>query len=152
MDPSQVRLQALSDHGALRQQLDGLEQAAREAADAPRADGACRALREALSVLAQTLERHLDLEDGILVPALREIDAWGEVRAASVEEEHARQRHALTDLDHTCAELAEDLDQLVAFALTFAAELRCDMAAEETDVLSANLLRDDPVTVNQTSG
>lgn len=99
----------------------------------------------ATSALCDRLEDHLELEDEVLEPVLRAVDAWGPERARRLRDEHAAQRRRL-------AQLRRDVATAPALALArevqpFLETLLADMAAEERDVLDPDLLRDDTISV-----
>ena len=149
MDPSEVRRRILDDHRALRDKLGEIEELAGVVA---RYAEAVRGLQSGSAELLETLQGHLDLEDAILAPALRESDSWGDQRADLLLAHHREQRGelgaALDDVREqkiTPAELARRMMDL-------AAELRRDMAHEEEDYLDENLLRDDIIAINLESG
>jgi hypothetical protein len=100
--------------------------------------------------LSQALWGHLAMEDRLLVPALREVDGWGEVRAAEVLAEHGHQREELAVLVRVARTAARE--QVAKAARGLIAALRVDMDREEHTLLSRDLLRDDPVVVDQTDG
>ena len=136
--PSAVRKRILEEHEVLRGLLaTASAQAARvlDSGDDSDAELALHA-RE----LYGALTRHLDLEDVILAPALREADAWGPVRAKALAAEHHNQRQQLKrafgDLssDGGAAELARVIQTLVPSILE-------DMEREETE-LTPELLTD----------
>src|SRR4051812_26412913 len=104
-------------------------------------------LRERTRNLCESLWFHLATEDEILVPLLRDLDAWGEVRVERVESDHEAQRAEIEELrkkaeEATPASFAESV-------LAFSRALRADMAHEEEVSLSRELLRDDPVSLDQ---
>ena len=142
--PSQVRSHILRDHDALRRQLDELT-----GVTCRIKDGDLGAAELALGLLKQVLDalsRHLDLEDAILAPTLRDdTDAFGPVRAERLLRHHVDQRTQLRSLvdrshtEHGPLALAGMIGELIE-------DLRADMAYEERDVLSAELLRDDPMS------
>ena len=138
--PSEVRGRILRDHEALRRHLDELATVIHALRD-----GDESAVGHAVSLCEQILKelsRHLDLEDAVLAPTLRELDAWGPIRAERLLRHHVQQREQLgaiaekSHAEHTPAALAVVLADLVE-------DLRADMAYEERDVLSPELLRDD---------
>lgn len=107
-------------------------------------------LRELWSALHVALSAHLDLEDVILAPALRETDAYGPDRADELLVHHAEQREMLAralerakDPQTTAVDLARDSQRLVEY-------LMHDMAQEDRDLLNPNLLRDDIINVGFT--
>jgi len=149
MDPGQVRVRILEEHVELRGLLARLQRAALAVTETPSLSGA---LRTELEQFMSRFSDHLALEDEILVPTLRNIDAWGEERARRVELEHAEQRatirallDGLRDPNVAAAQLAQDV-------LALAAELHTDMAHEEEAVLHEDLLRDDVVAIDLQTG
>jgi iron-sulfur cluster repair protein YtfE (RIC family) len=104
-------------------------------------------LRERARNLCESLQFHLATEDEILVPLLRELDAWGEVRAERVKSDHQAQRQEIAELRRE----AEDDDpiSLAKSVLAFSGALRADMEHEEKLSLGQDLLRDDPVSIDQ---
>jgi iron-sulfur cluster repair protein YtfE (RIC family) len=144
MLPSEIRQRILDDHALLRRMFADLQGLLGAPAGAPPPDE----VRELGAALRQRFLAHLELEERLLVPALREADAWGEQRAGKVAREHALQRAQLDRLlDHlrdatrAPAELARELGALVN-------ELEVDMEHEERTALSPSLLRDDVVAVD----
>lgn len=145
MNPSDVRARVLAEHLWLSEKLTLLEESAAmviagEAVEA-------RRLRERCKNLCESLWFHLATEDEILVPLLRDLDAWGEVRVERVQNDHQTQRAEIAELKKQ-AEAADPV-VLAEDVLTFAKALRADMANEEQVSLSRELLRDDTVTVDQ---
>ena len=129
-----VRRRILAEHRELRKAIAKVN-----AADDPyKVTLAARALLDRLI-------DHLDLEDQILEPLLRGIDAWGPERARRLREEHASQRTQVATLRTALA--TAPTAELATLARLFVDELLADMADEERDVLNAELLRDDCITV-----
>src|SRR3954468_2292087 len=91
-------------------------------------------LRERTRNLCESLWFHLATEDEILVPLLRDLDAWGEVRVERVQNDHQTQRMEIGELRKK-AEAADPV-ALAEAVLTFAKALRADMAHEEEVSLS----------------
>jgi Hemerythrin HHE cation binding domain len=106
--------------------------------------------RRAIERLVREVWQHLDMEDRVLVPALRELDAWGPVRAAEIDAEHARQRAELNYLRDLARHGEREL--AVEGARTLLDELVADMDAEERDLLDPDLLRDDVIVIDQSGG
>ena len=138
--PSEVRGRILRGHEALRRQLDDLASVTHALRD-----GDDSAVGHAISLCEELLielSRHIDLEDAVLAPLLRDVDAWGPIRAARLLRHHVDQRAELkliaerSHSEHAPITLAAVLSDLIE-------DLRADMAFEERDVLSADLLRDD---------
>lgn len=137
--PSRVRARVLAEHAVLRD-LIAVVRAAMARAD--EGSGTIEALRWEAGCLLASLTRHLDLEDALLAPILREIDAWGPVRAARLAADHAAQRRTIARLKHRIDGM-ETAPALVGTLRPFTDELMRDMEAEERDLLPADLLRDD---------
>jgi iron-sulfur cluster repair protein YtfE (RIC family) len=142
--PSDVRALILREHAAIAVSLADLA-----AAVNPPAQVSTTHTMHLCRKLYKQLSGHLDLEDEVLVPVLRDSDAWGDVRADTLLRHHQAQRQELKFLAGTDApeapELADRLTQLID-------ELRKDMAHEERHLLSADLLRDDVLAINLEDG
>jgi iron-sulfur cluster repair protein YtfE (RIC family) len=148
LKPSQVRARILSEHEVLRRSVDRLA-----AVTARLLAGDCEAFSAATAsaqLLYQQLQDHLDFEDALLVAALRDTDAWGNLRADRLASHHVEQRQQFRTLAErsrceTPAGLAALLTELIA-------DLRLDMQYEEKEVLSPELLRDDVLVVDNEGG
>ena len=149
MRPSEVRERIIEQHKDIREMLIDLERMCDRVIDGKGYLGA--ALAEYARALHTKLLEHLELEDSILVPALRDADAWGEVRADSLLEHHRTQREQLSAalLTTTDAPAGPDFAKQV---LALIADLRDDMQHEEGDILSRDILRDDVVGVDVEAG
>ena len=146
--PSQVRARIIGDHEGLRRQLDELSQLGAKLQagdDALFAQALARA-----QALYDTLRDHIDFEDDLLGPALREADAWGVLRAERLAHHHAEQRQQLRELDERCR--SESPQGLACLLDALIEELRADMAFEEESVLSPEILRDDVIAVDGEDG
>lgn len=140
--PSEVRDVVLSDHAALRARITLIKRALREA----EGQGNEAPLRSLLPDLFAHLRSHLALEDRLLLPTLRSIDAWGPQREAAMVELHAQQRRWISDMSERMAGAATALE-LVKQTKEIIDELERDMESEEKDALNEQLLRDDPISV-----
>lgn len=149
MRPSAVRKRIQSEHDELRTQLDKLEALAERLGQD---DGAAVEPAIALSQdLYETLRDHIDLEDAILAPALREADAWGDLRADKLVAHHREQREELMALGNDIPSGVNPRDfgeRLRAFIL----DVREDMKHEEKALLDENLLRDDVIGIDVDPG
>jgi len=146
--PSDVRGRVLAEHLWLSEKLTRLEASAVAVISGKIAEST--RLRERCLNLCESLWFHLATEDEILVPLLRDLDAWGEVRVERVQNDHQTQRMEIGELRKKAEEadpvtLAEDV-------LSFARALRADMAHEEAVSLSREVLRDDTVALDQLDG
>jgi hypothetical protein len=148
LKPSQVRARILGEHELLRRSVDRLA-----AVTARLEAGECEAFTDALSSaqsLYHQLLDHLDFEDTLLVTALRDTDAWGDLRADRLASHHVEQRQQLHALaDRSRSETPSGLAALLTGLIT---DLRLDMTYEEHEVLSADLLRDDVLVVDNEGG
>lgn len=148
--PSVVRERVLFEHRLLRAQLAELEQAANRVLAGK--DAALVLRRLGLEML-DALETHMDNEERALVPTLEAIDSWGIVRVARLEEDHAHQRAVIAALRDDVDGSSNKLDAEIADEVRwFIGLLRKDMAREERELLSPELLRDDAVVVGQFGG
>jgi hypothetical protein len=148
MAASVVRQHVLEQHGWLRQLLrDALESTTR----ALQGDvDASAQLASVVHDLRGRFRAHLAYEERYLLPVLAEIDVWGPLRASKLLEEHACQRAEL----ETLAEGIEggwDPQHLAVATRSLVTELLLDMEEEEAGCLSAELLRDDVVNIDQAS-
>ncbi len=150
MQHSEVRQAILAQHEELRGLLRSLDELARSAAQS---DDACvPALREIGIYVHDKLVEHPNFEDRYLVPAIRDIDGWGEERSNLLAREHVEQRDLLQyildrlrNTDRASILLGREL-------LAFVDVLLADMQQEEQTVLDADLLRDDVVGIDVETG
>ena len=139
-NPSEVRERILADHVVLRRMLERLEVRARRLLQ--RRDRQHPGLYEELRVLHERLREHFELEERILVPALRATDAWGPERVAQFHEEHIRQREIMDGFSRAGERPPVEL---ALMAWGFVRLMLEDMAEEERISLNERVLRDDPI-------
>jgi iron-sulfur cluster repair protein YtfE (RIC family) len=150
MLPSQVRRTILDDHEHLRAALVALEKLAQALTE-----GDHEPLAQALAALRAMKQRffdHLDLEEAIMVPALRDADAWGPDRAELVLNEHREQRAELEALVQELGRAGTAPPVVGQRILSWIEALRADMVHEESAVLSPDLLRDDVISIDLEAG
>lgn len=148
MNPSHVRKRILQDHVMIRQRLNELEQAT----SAMLSDHtSVTQVGELTRGLLVDLARHTELEDLILAPALKDIDAWGAVRADQLLAHHQTQRADMSELLRLF-DMHLDAHDVARVVVSLIQELRIDMEHEERDLLSPDLLRDDVIAVGSNSG
>ena len=142
LKPSEVRDRIVSEHADMLERLAALDVTLSELrcgrASWQSAVSECHSLYDALIA-------HIDMEDELLVPALRDIDAWGSVRADMLTQHHVAQRQELRAVLGDNGEsdqrvLATRVGRLIDDLLT-------DMAHEEREVLARDLLRDDVIAI-----
>jgi hypothetical protein len=148
VNPSDVRTRVLAEHIWLSEKLCRLEASAAAVKDGNL--GEAGRLRERALDLCEALLLHLATEDEILVPLLRGLDAWGEVRVERVQGDHEAQRGEVAQL---CFDAEHEAPpELAETVLAFTHALRADMEHEERVSLGRDLLRDDTVSVDQLDG
>jgi hypothetical protein len=101
--------------------------------------------------LRSTFEVHLTFEESVLLPILRDDLPVGPRRADQLLDEHTRQRAMLAAL-HEEAEAHPELATLAAKLAFLASWLLADMAEEESSLLTSEVVRDDLVVIDQSSG
>jgi hypothetical protein len=141
---SEMREELLAQHQGLRE----LAGAARETAEALVAgDASVEIMRQRLAALGQALIAHNRREEELLGSIIRTIDAWGDVRAALLDEHHAA---AHGELRRNLDDAFTTDDASLAARLTREAveQLFEHMRIEERDVLSADAFRDDVVVID----
>ena len=150
LSPSEVRARILSEHVFIRSRAEQLLELIQRVRAGDRS--AEQALIQEGCAFLEDLIRHIEHENRVLVPALREIDAWGEVRADEVLAEHREQVaearsliEALADAFTRASVAADQLEDFLAILAT-------DMASEERLLLSPDLLRDDVVGIDVEGG
>lgn len=145
--PSEIRLRILEEHQQLRELLDEIERAATKAPEHDPQKEAEDTLRAAAARLHEVLTRHLELEEKILVPALRDADGFGPARVEELLTEHEEQR---ADLEFAIGRAARSLgsyEHVRTHLLRLCERLREDMTHEEDEFLSKDLLRDDIIRI-----
>lgn len=150
MKPSEVRRRILTEHAKLRgllAELESLVQLVAKGHPEP-----AEALRERGIEFHDFFLDHLQLEDAILVTALREADAWGEERAALVAREHLEQREMMADMLVRLKDAQRQSGELAADLLELTVRIREDMEQEEQVLLDSRILRDDVVSIDMNSG
>ncbi|MCB9682619.1 MAG: hemerythrin domain-containing protein [Alphaproteobacteria bacterium] len=143
MDPSAVRERVLSDHQDIRRRLARF---AELSARAPTDAAASEALRVDLLAFVPELEAHMRLEDDLLLPALMDADAFGDVRVDMLHDHHAHYRERADALASALGAPGADPTVVVAWATRLSDELAVEMADEERRLLRPDILRDDFVT------
>jgi hemerythrin-like domain-containing protein len=109
-------------------------------------------VRDVLDQLCTEIEKHLDYEERVLIPILRDADAWGPVRVEQLSKEHAEQRAFLFGLLEDAQEGMRDIGALADEIICFAARFEQDMEEEEERLLNADALGERMVVVDQIDG
>jgi hypothetical protein len=151
--PSEVRIEVLTQHTALRRRLASVRNAAHRVLEPPEVrDEQHRALRSEVLRLCDELELHLAYEENALVPLLEPLDSWGPVRAARLKAEHERQRGELRAFADACAGEGYFARRFAEQVRSFVVDMLEDMGIEEALLLHPDVLRDDIISVEQTDG
>ncbi|MBC8134004.1 MAG: hemerythrin domain-containing protein [Deltaproteobacteria bacterium] len=105
----------------------------------------------AIGDIRTTMEIHLAFEERVLVPLLDGDLPLGPERARRMLAEHGRQRAVLASLHREAVEVGElpTLSIKLGFLTSW---LLADMEEEERDLLIPDVIRDDQITINQSSG
>jgi hypothetical protein len=141
-----ARRLVLSQHLGLRRLLMmGLAQASDDHQGLPH-----EPLRALVSEIQSVFVQHLADEEGLILPILEDDLPLGPKRAVALREEHARQR---AELEALCAwpEERSDLELATRFAQLAAALLE-DITHEKREVLTADVIRDDGIAIDQSGG
>lgn len=145
--PSCLRRWILRENREIDGLLDALERTARGLAHGDPVKA--HTLRWQCEVLCHRFSRHLDFEDAILGPALRQADPWGEQRAKQLTACLRDRRlvlQTLTALDgYGSSAIVKHLTRLVA-------HLRRDLRRERRHLRDPDLLRDDVVGIDVHTG
>jgi hemerythrin-like domain-containing protein len=146
-----VRDMVLGDHRRLRVLLNTL---ARETSALQKGEpDAAQQVCEVLGDLCDTLQLHLDYEDRELVPILRDANAWGQVVASRVREEHRVQRTVISALaDDPADRCSKRTDAFIEELGAFIRWLEQDMQMEEATLLTDSALGEGYVVIDQNAG
>ncbi len=147
--PEAVRRRILREHERIRSVLDHMEALAGRVACGDRASAST--LRRWTRELAVAVREHLDLEEEILVPAIREVDGFGDARADALLDEHDAQGALLGRVvDDLCG--ATNDSALAVGVMELIRALRDDIVSEEREFLGALLLDDTVVAADAFGG
>lgn len=149
MRPSEIREQILEERRRIRPLLDQAERCAERALVGQASE------RELLARTAALEEAYRDLVDdekALLIPELREADAWGEVRASELISTHRDQRARLATTRDAAEEGVVAPRQLARRVILTVQAIRSELDRQERRYLSPDLLRDDLVVISQTGG
>jgi hemerythrin-like domain-containing protein len=144
----EVRRRLAADHALLRSLTRALIAVTRAA----KRDEKHRAvIRDVLGQLCTEVERHFEYEEEVIVPLLREVDAWGQVRVEQLHAEHAEQRSVLVALAEDAQDGVRNMEDLAEEIVWFFQRFEQEMADEEERLLSAEALGAEPI-VDQIDG
>ncbi|MFT3925184.1 MAG: CBS domain-containing protein [Myxococcales bacterium] len=153
LPPSQVCELMRTEHTNIRTLLDRADDHAQEvlsgnASDQRDVERGVHALRDAARQLYTCLSAHIELENRVLAPALKQTDAWGPMRADGLLSCHAEQKRALEGALMELDDLTQPATALASHVEALIQSIRDDLDNEEETLLSPELLRDDPIIEN----
>lgn len=145
-----VRDRILADHDVLRRMIAAVDQVAGliEDGEGELADS----LRVLLVALFRKLKAHMHYEDEELAPILRDVDAFGDVRAEAFAREHEDQREQMAELLQAATDNNAAPRRTAARAREITARVLSDMDHEEQTFLDPDILRDDVVVADTQTG
>ena len=148
VDAGAARHGILQQHQWIRVVLGRGTEAARARLES---DGPAEPVVAAIDELRSAMIAHLAFEESVLLPLLRDDLPLGPERADRLLDEHTRQR-AMLDAIFEEARREPDLYTLAAKLAHLTDWLYADMLEEERSLLNPDVVRDDPVVVDQTCG
>lgn len=145
---TEMRRRISTDHALLRSLCRALISVAR-AAERDERQGP--AIRDVLSQLCSEVERHFQYQEEVIVPLLRDVDAWGPVRVEHLFQHHAEQRSVLVALAEDARDGIRTVEDLADEVVSFFRRFEQEMAEEEARLLSAESIGAEPA-VDQIDG
>jgi hypothetical protein len=145
MTPSEIRVELLGQHAALRLMIQETCQVAERTG---RGELLHEELRTLAVRLADGLRAHNRREEELLRRIIVTIDAWGPVRDAILSEQHVKEHN---DLEAALVLAGTESSDAAAAAGSLVARLNHvldHMAREEKAVLAADVLRDDTIVID----
>jgi hypothetical protein len=144
-----ARRTILQQHQRIRALLEHAREIAELALDG--ASPSPDAVASAIGDIRATMEVHLTFEEKVLVAILEDDLPLGPQRARELREDHQKQRATLAGL-HQEALAAPLLPTLAAKLAFLTSWILDDMVGEEKNLLNPDTIRDDAVSIDQTSG
>jgi hypothetical protein len=153
LEPSEVRALILAQHDRIRALLGLIDEKANVLLSAPVVSARDQELTRSLAVaLCSTMAVHIELENRVLVRVLADVDAWGAVRVERLQSEHAAQLALLRDYLREIGRASASRVALAMTAKRLVAIIREDMAMEEAEVLTPELLSDSAIRSDVETG
>jgi hypothetical protein len=135
MTPKRALDELIQQHATIRTMIEACELLADQL---DRGDGSATELMREVAKLRLAFDSHNRFEEELLRPLLREVDAFGEVRVQQMVDDHVDEHRLMRE------RLATGITGELRATL---ASLRAHLDAEERYFLSARVLRDDLITV-----
>jgi hypothetical protein len=108
-------------------------------------------IRDVLCQLCSEVERYFAFEQEVVMPILRDVDAWGPVRVERLCREHDEQRSVLVALAENADDSAHRVQDLADELVWFFERFEQEIAEEEDELLSAEAIGAEP-RVDQVDG
>jgi hemerythrin len=144
----EVRKRLATDHAMLHSLCGALIAVARAA---ERDEMQRSAIRDVLDQLCHAVERHFQFEEEVIVPLLREVDAWGPVRVERLATAHEEQRLVLVALVEDAQDGVRNVDDLADEIVMFFQRFEQDIAEEADGLLRAEAIGAEPA-IDQIDG
>ena len=144
----EVRQRISADHALLRSLIRALIAISRAS---ERDESQRQIIRDVLGQLCCELERHFHYEEEVILPLMRDVDAWGPARAEQLCKEHDHQREVLDALAGDLDDGSRNIDDLAEEIVRFFQRFEQEMADEEQRLLDAESIGAEP-TVDQIDG
>jgi iron-sulfur cluster repair protein YtfE (RIC family) len=143
--PTEIRLSLvhahiLRQHVEIRARLRGIVHLAKSSGKVE----ARHHLQMSLAHFASVFEQHLSFEERELMPLVKTLDAWGEVRVEAMRAEHAEQRRRVERIVAYAEAHDVERRELEGEVNWLAQSLLGDMSAEETELGSLEELETAP--------
>ncbi len=153
MEPAQVRSVILSEHVHLRGLISQTEMAASRVVEQDAyGEEDVAVVRGRARQLVKAMAAHIELENRVLVPAIRKVDGFGPVRADRMLAEHAEQARSWNNVLMQLDDQTQPALAIGKAVLLLTRALREDMAAEEEALLNQDLLRDEMICIDIEDG
>jgi hypothetical protein len=149
VDAGTARHAILGQHQKIRVFLAKAQSIADAALDGDAA--ASGQVASAIGDLRAIFEVHLTFEERVLLPLLDDDLPVGPERANHLREDHRRQRAVMDTLDREARSLPA-LPTLAAKLVWLVTWLTADMEEEEGSLLTPEVVRDDQIVIDQSSG
>lgn len=148
MTPSEIRVELLGQHAALRLMI---QQTCQAAEGAQRGEVLREELRTLAIRLANGLRAHNRREEELLRGIIVAIDAWGPARDAILSDEHVKE-HDEIEAVLVLADAGSDATATAGCLIAVLNRVLDHMAREEKAVLGPDLLRDDAIIIDYFGG
>jgi hypothetical protein len=133
MDGIEAHAAIVAAHASLRRLIDVLDPLLHREIESP--GSVAMELRAKVKDLALASRAHIDVEEQMLRPLLRDIDAWGPQRVERMLTDHVRQRRAVAEMLLLANRRRHDASTLARAACEFVDDLLADMEHEEHELL-----------------